>query len=172
MGRRAGGILIVEALEPEDAAVFFGRDADIVRGLDTLRGLAQRGPPRMLVVLGASGVGKSSYLRAGLWPRLARDDVTWLPLRPVRLARGGAIEGAEGLLPVVEDAASRCGTPMSRADIRRAIATAGGFLALINELRTAAAKRTLAETLPLVVLCIDQAEEMFVLVQGSREHIY
>ena len=60
----------LEALEPEDAAVFFGRSADIVRGIDALRGLAARKPPRLLVVLGASGAGKSSFLRAGLWPRL------------------------------------------------------------------------------------------------------
>src|SRR5262249_58398100 len=39
----------LEALEPEDAAVFFGRNADIVRGIDTLRGLAVRQPPRLLV---------------------------------------------------------------------------------------------------------------------------
>ena len=71
----------LEALEPEDAAVFFGRSADIVRGIDALRGLAARKPPRLLVILGASGAGKSSFLRAGLWPRLARDDSQWLPLQ-------------------------------------------------------------------------------------------
>jgi hypothetical protein len=32
--------------EPEDAAVFFGRNADIVRGIDMLRGLAMRKPPK------------------------------------------------------------------------------------------------------------------------------
>src|SRR6185436_17206104 len=63
----------LEALEAEDAAVFFGRNADIVRGIDTLRGLAAHKPPRFLVILGASGAGKSSFLRAGLWPRLSRD---------------------------------------------------------------------------------------------------
>ena len=71
----------LEALEPEDAAVFFGRNADLVRGMDMLRGLATRVPPRVAVILGASGAGKSSFLRAGLWPRLLRDDAQWLPLR-------------------------------------------------------------------------------------------
>jgi conflict system STAND superfamily ATPase/TIR domain-containing protein len=92
----------LEALEPEDAAVFFGRSADIVRGIDALRGLASRKPARLLVVLGASGAGKSSFLRAGLWPRLARDDSQWLPLRAIRAGRGGAIEGSEGLLHALE----------------------------------------------------------------------
>jgi WD40 repeat protein/ABC-type uncharacterized transport system substrate-binding protein len=158
----------LEALEPEDAAVFFGRDADIARGLDTLRGLAQCKPPRMLVVLGASGAGKSSYLRAGLWPRLARDDATWLPLRTIRVARGGAIEGADGLITAIEDAGRRCGTPMSRAHIRGAIGTDAPFIVLINELRAEAAKRALADTLPLVVLCVDQAEEMFTADAGEQ----
>src|SRR5262249_41117809 len=51
----------LEALEPEDAAVFFGRGADIVCAIDALRGLSIRKPPRLLVILGASGAGKSSF---------------------------------------------------------------------------------------------------------------
>lgn len=72
----------LRALEAADAAVFFGRDADVVRGLDALRGMREGSVERMLVVLGASGSGKSSFLRAGLLPRLARDDRHFLPLPP------------------------------------------------------------------------------------------
>ena len=61
----------LRALEPQDAAIFFGRDAMIVRGLDRIRGLVDSGVEKLLVVLGSSGSGKSSFLRAGLWPRLA-----------------------------------------------------------------------------------------------------
>ena len=53
--------------------VFFGRDAQIVRGLDEIRRLTRTGVSRMFVILGASGSGKSSFLRAGLWPRLTGD---------------------------------------------------------------------------------------------------
>ena len=69
----------LRALEPEDAAIFFGREAMVVRGLDRLRGLIEDGVVRLMVVLGASGSGKSSFLRAGLLPRLTRDDgiFTW-----------------------------------------------------------------------------------------------
>lgn len=52
-------------LEAEDAGIFFGRDAPIVEALDRLRGLRGAAPPRLLVILGASGAGKSSFLRAG-----------------------------------------------------------------------------------------------------------
>ena len=43
----------LKALEPQDAAVFFGRDAWIVRGLDRIRGLVEGGVERVLVILGA-----------------------------------------------------------------------------------------------------------------------
>jgi hypothetical protein len=153
----------LEALEPEDAAVFFGRNADIVRGVDVLRGIAARKPPRLLVILGASGAGKSSFLRAGLWPRLLRDDSQWLPLRVIRAGRGGAIEGNEGLLTALEDVHHRFALRASRADLRARLATPESFIALLHELRQAAARRALISEppYPLPVVCLDQGEEVF-----------
>ena len=97
-------------LEEKDAALFFGRDAQIVRGLDKIRGLVRTGVDRMLVILGASGSGKSSFLRAGLWPRLKRDDRTWLPLpviRPERAAMSGKFGLAQALQQTMSAAAIR-----------------------------------------------------------------
>jgi hypothetical protein len=48
-----------------------------VRGIDRIRGIAESGVEKLLVVLGASGSGKSSFLRAGPWPRLARDNANF-----------------------------------------------------------------------------------------------
>ena len=62
----------LKSLEAADAGIFFGRDAPIVEAADELRGLKAAAPPRLLVILGASGAGKSSFLRAGLWPRRCR----------------------------------------------------------------------------------------------------
>ena len=109
----------LQALEPEDAAVFFGRRADIVRGIDALRGLAARKPPRLMAILGASGAGNSSFMRAGLWPRLLRDDAQWLPLKPIRAAKSGAIQGDEGLLAALEDVHRRFALQATRADLRK-----------------------------------------------------
>lgn len=154
----------LEALEPEDAAVFLGRDADIVRGIDMLRGLATQKAPRLLAILGASGAGKSSFLRAGLWPRLLRDDAQWLPLRVVRAGRGGAIEGSEGLLAALEDIHNRFAIRATRADLRDRLSTPETFVSLLLELRQVAAKRALLTNppYPLPVLCLDQGEEVFV----------
>jgi formylglycine-generating enzyme required for sulfatase activity len=41
-------------------------------GIRDLRQIRHRGSPRLLVIQAASGAGKSSFLRAGLWPRLGR----------------------------------------------------------------------------------------------------
>lgn len=153
----------LEALEPEDAAVFFGRSADLVRGMDALRGLATRNPPRVGVILGASGAGKSSFLRAGLWPRLLRDDAQWLPLKSIRAGRGGAIEGQEGLLGGLQDVHQRFALRTSRSELRERLRSEDEFIELLRELRQAAAKRALLQQppFPLPVICLDQAEEIF-----------
>ena len=86
----------LEPLDFEDAAVFFGRDLEILRGLDVLRGLRDNPATRLFVILAASGTGKSSFLRAGLLPRLARDDRHFLPLSVVR-PETAPISGDRGL---------------------------------------------------------------------------
>ncbi len=61
-------------LDQDDAGIFFGRDGAIILTLDALRGLRDAAAPRFVTILGASGAGKSSFLRAGILPRLARDS--------------------------------------------------------------------------------------------------
>src|SRR5262249_40929231 len=100
----------LKSLEAEDAGIFFGRDAAIVDGLDTLRGLRAKVAPRLLVVLGASGAGKSSFLRAGLLPRLARDDRNFLPLPVIRPERA-ALTGETGVVNAVQAALAARGLP-------------------------------------------------------------
>ena len=60
--------------EAEHAAVFFGRDRVIDEARRRLAGAAERGTPFLLIV-GASGSGKSSLARAGLIPRLTAPGV-------------------------------------------------------------------------------------------------
>jgi WD40 repeat protein len=72
------------SFEAEDAAVFFGRDDDIRRLIERLNARRVQGGPKLIAVLGASGSGKSSLLRAGVLPRLARDKRNWIVLPPFR----------------------------------------------------------------------------------------
>lgn len=151
----------LQPLEAADTGIFFGRDAPIIEFSDALRGLRAGAPPRLLVILGASGAGKSSFLRAGLLPRLARDDSHFLPLPPIRPERA-ALAGENGLLAALEAACP----DQTRADLRAAIlAGAAGVRPLLAKLADKAFQQTLAEAdsnkPPTIVVAIDQAEELF-----------
>ena len=159
-------------LEAEDAGIFFGRDAPIVEALDRLRGLLDAAPPRLLVILGASGAGKSSFLRAGILPRLQRDDGNFLVLPVLRPDRV-AMNGETGLVRSLETAMQAHGLVHTRADIRAAIG--GGAQALLPMLTKLADKaRSLRSSgepdakPPMLVLPIDQGEELF-LAEGATE---
>jgi formylglycine-generating enzyme required for sulfatase activity len=162
-------------LEGEDAGIFFGRDAPIVELLDRLRGLRRASAPRLLVILGASGSGKSSFLRAGLLPRLARDDRDFLPLPVIRPERA-ALTGEAGLIGALETALAMHGMARPRAEIR---AAAAGGAEQVRPLLQRLADRAFARSLagesgakpPAVVLAIDQAEELFLgdgVAEGER----
>jgi formylglycine-generating enzyme required for sulfatase activity len=74
------------AFEAELAPVFFGQEKAIEKLGERLASLAQRAPAALLV-LGASGTGKSSLVRAGVLPRLAADRDRWQLLAPFRPGR-------------------------------------------------------------------------------------
>ena len=155
----------LKALEPEDAAIFFGRDAAIVRGLDRIRGLAESGVEKLLVVLGASGSGKSSFLRAGLWPRLLRDDANFLPL-PVIRPQAAVISGATGLAVSLATAFERLGALRPPGRIKEALAEGVDALGRVLDELSALAKRRLVAieqtpANPVIILPLDQAEELF-----------
>jgi hypothetical protein len=155
----------LRALEPQDAAIFFGRDAAIVRGLDRVRGLLEGGIEKFLVVLGASGAGKSSFLRAGLYPRLVRDDATFLPLSVIR-PESAAISGSQGLAQSLADTFERLNAPRKLGDIKELLAgRADGLALLLDELGPLARRRLVgageANADPAIVIPIDQAEELF-----------
>jgi WD40 repeat protein len=74
----------LEAFAVEDAAVFFGRDPEIERLMELLQPTLQRGRGRFVGIIGPSGSGKSSLLRAGLLPRLRRLRSRWVLMPPMR----------------------------------------------------------------------------------------
>jgi formylglycine-generating enzyme required for sulfatase activity len=152
-------------LEAEDTGIFFGRGGPIVEALDRLRGLRETTPPRLLVILGASGAGKSSFVRAGLFLRLKRDDRNFLPLPVIRPERA-AISGETGFLRALESGFAAGGITISLADLREAIQ--GGAVKLKPLLQALADKATpmaadggAKPKPPTLILSIDQAEELF-----------
>jgi formylglycine-generating enzyme required for sulfatase activity len=160
-------------LEAEDAGIFFGRDAPTIEALDKLRGLRGMGGPRLLVILGASGAGKSSFMRAGLVPRLARDDRHFLPLPIIRPHRA-VLSGDNGLLRALEIALQAAKIATARADLRAAID--GGATKLRPLLQSLAEKAAPASpdrddadrSPPTLIISVDQGEELF-LAEGQEE---
>ena len=67
----------LDSFAAEDAAVFFGRGEEIDRLLLLLQPTLQRGGGRFVAVVGPSGSGKSSLVRAGVVPRLQRSPERW-----------------------------------------------------------------------------------------------
>jgi formylglycine-generating enzyme required for sulfatase activity len=159
-------------LEAEDAGIFFGRGGPIVEAVDQVRGLLAIPPPRLLVILGASGAGKSSFMRAGLLPRLTRDDRHFLPLPVIRPERA-AISGDNGLLFALEAALQAAGLATTRAKLRAAIEGGASTLQpLLQALADKAAQPALNGSgelkPPALVLLIDQGEELFS-IEGQDE---
>jgi hypothetical protein len=151
----------LKSQEGDDAAIFFGRDAPIVDAIDRLRGLRAGAPPRLMAILGASGAGKSSFLRAGLLPRLNRDYAQFIPLPVVRPGRA-ALTGETGLV----NALAAILPAHSRAELRTAVQGGAGALRpwLAELVQAAAARRDPgdeSERPPAFVVAIDQAEELF-----------
>src|SRR5262249_36973965 len=62
------------AFGSKHSPVFFGRSHDTTRAVDLWRETGNRGSPYLLVV-GASGSGKSSLVRAGVIPRMTTPGV-------------------------------------------------------------------------------------------------
>jgi hypothetical protein len=161
-----------EPFEDIDAGVFFGRDAAIVHGLDELRGMRLSGLTSILVVLGASGSGKSSFLRAGLVPRLQRDDRRFLVLGVMRADRN-VLTGDHGLAAAIHTGRMELGlrgAPLG--EIREACEGDPGRLReLLAELRAAAARLAGSGqdgAAPTLVLPLDQAEELFSADAGAQ----
>ncbi|HKE19169.1 MAG TPA: protein kinase [Kofleriaceae bacterium] len=70
----------LSAFQEADAGRFFGRDADVASMTRMLRSQA------LVAVVGASGAGKSSFVRAGVIPALKRSGERWeaFAVRPGR----------------------------------------------------------------------------------------
>jgi formylglycine-generating enzyme required for sulfatase activity len=83
-----------------DAALFYGRSREIAYVLEELRAIRDLRP---LIILGASGAGKSSLLKAGIIPRLRREAPAWLPLHAFRPGADPLLNFAEALARTFAD---------------------------------------------------------------------
>jgi WD40 repeat protein len=147
----------LQSLDEQDAAIFFGRDAFNTKGLDALRRMRDGAAERMLVILGASGAGKSSFLKAGLLARLDRDEENFLVMPVVRPGRA-ALFGSQGLAASLGCDVHQMSDASELSGIfaqRRAAA-----MDRLERLADGVPKSAVTRP-PTVVIPIDQAEELF-----------
>jgi hypothetical protein len=77
----------IYAFEAEDAAIYFGRDEETRALIEKLDARRTQGGARLLLIIGASGAGKSSLLKAGVLPQIARRCRHWIALPTMRPER-------------------------------------------------------------------------------------
>lgn len=168
------------AFEAEQAPVFFGRDRAIDEARRRLTTAAEHGTPFLLIV-GASGSGKSSLARAGLIPRLTTPGVVaevelWrTALMKPSEAQGGPLASLAAALFAALPELGQGDFPTAEAltdNLRRGGVAAArpvtGALARI----AATAERERHSDAPLptgLVLLVDQLDELFAQAVGDGE---
>ncbi len=139
----------LRAFQEEDATRFFGRDKEIaalaLRLLET----------PMVAVVGPSGIGKSSLLRAGVIPTLKASDERWRVL-VTRPGRDPMAALARVVAPMVSGGLSAADEQKLQNDLRARLILEPGYFG--NVLR-AESRRLNAKLLVLV----DQFEELYTL---------
>jgi WD40 repeat protein len=148
----------LQAFAPEDAAVFFGREAEVDRVLTLLHPTLERGSGRFVAVVGPSGSGKSSLVNAGVLPRLARQPSDWT-LLPTMVP---GIRPLTRLAHSLQSAFDLAGKKLDQDQVLARLENGPEALAeLCNEL----VERTDGRA---VLLVLDQAEELLTRA-GSTE---
>jgi hypothetical protein len=139
------------AFHEEDAAIYFGRDHDTRRLIERLEARRAQGGTKLIALLGSSGSGKSSLLRAGVVPRLKRAGRNWIVTPPMRPA-----DHPVDALAVALAAASGPGDWRKLRDGLTGPDPKRAFVDLANDLRAKAGAGDAHILIP-----VDQAEELF-----------
>ncbi len=160
----------------DDAAFYFGRDSYVRAGLEMLR--APRRDPsarRLLLIAGDSGVGKTSFLRAGLLPRLTRNQRDFFALPVVRPGKNWSTAFAESLS--IDFISRRLGSDSLGGDISnisRILREPQGLEVILKLIRDGAESVACygeSPVKPNIVLCIDQLEELFTLHEEDIDRL-
>ncbi|MFD0773652.1 AAA family ATPase [Streptomonospora algeriensis] len=142
----------LEAFREDEAAVYFGRETQVSEVVRRLHRSGADASERFTAVVGASGIGKSSLVHAGVLPRIRANRWTVLPV---------IVPGTDPVGALARALATESGE--SADALARRLRRGGTELAdLVGKHRKAAGRR-FARTLVL----IDQLEELATL---SGEH--
>ena len=146
----------LSSFQESDAARFFGRSREIAAAVNRIRDRPIMG------VVGPSGVGKSSFVRAGLVPALKQSGESWetLVIRPGRSPLGAI---AAMMSPMVSSTATSVVDDLKeQAELARQLAHEPGQMGQVLRARARRANRK-------ILLFVDQFEELYTLVPDPAE---
>jgi hypothetical protein len=144
------------AFQEGDADRFFGRGQDVARMVTRLR------ETPLVAVVGPSGIGKSSFVRAGVVPALRASGEEW-DVRIIRPGRQPLASLASLLLPLTDSGATAEGDLAREHESMMArLRTEPGYLGTM--LRARALRKNVK-----LLLFIDQFEETYTLVPDVEE---
>ncbi|MCG8425493.1 MAG: protein kinase [Proteobacteria bacterium] len=144
------------AFQEADADRFFGRSRDIAAVLNQLRFRP------LVAVVGPSGIGKSSFVRAGLIPALKRSGQPWdaVIIRPGRTPLASL---ANALASYVTGASETVAEELSAEEaLKQQLASEPGYLGALLRSRARREGRKIA-------LYVDQFEELYALASNPQE---
>ncbi|HMG24399.1 MAG TPA: protein kinase [Kofleriaceae bacterium] len=161
-GRRTVALQIDESpyvglssFQEKNAGTFFGRNREIAAMVTRIRDRP------LMAVVGSSGVGKSSFVRAGLVPALKRSGETWETL-VVRPGRKPLDALAATIAPMVATAANLADDLDEQRKLVETLRREPGHLGHVLRLRARRDNRHL-------LLFVDQFEELYTLVADPAE---
>jgi serine/threonine protein kinase len=142
----------LSAFQESDADRFFGRASDVLHVITRLR------DHPMAAIVGASGVGKSSFVRAGVVPALRAAAESWdvLAIRPGREPLRSL---ATLILPLTNGGGA---TSDDHAHVMQRLRDSPGHVGAVMRARAAQRGQQL-------LLFVDQLEELYTLVSDEGE---
>jgi eukaryotic-like serine/threonine-protein kinase len=146
----------LSSFQESDASRFFGRSREIAAAVTRLR------DQPLLGVVGPSGVGKSSFVRAGVVPALKQSGEPWSTL-VARPGRQPVAALAQLIAPMVSKSSTTVASDLSELQaVQEHLYREPGYLGAV--LRSRARRRG-----HRVLLFVDQFEELYTLVADERE---
>ncbi len=159
----------LRSFQEADAHRFFGRSRDVAAAVARLRDVP------LLGIVGPSGVGKSSFVRAGLVPALKTSGEQWsrLSLRPGRspmAALAGALaplatgRSETGAVPAPTGVVTATGDPGQQQQILERLHAEPGYFGTVLRARARARGQH-------ILVFVDQFEELYTQVADQRERL-
>ncbi|HEU4732794.1 MAG TPA: serine/threonine-protein kinase, partial [Kofleriaceae bacterium] len=145
----------LSSFQESDAGKFFGRNREVAAMVTRIRDRP------MMAVVGSSGVGKSSFVRAGLVPALKRSGELWesLVVRPGR----APLDALAGIIaPMVATAANLADEVDEQKKLVDTLRREPGHLGHVLRLRARRDNRRL-------LLFVDQFEELYTQVPDPAD---